>query len=244
MEKKRWSLPGEQYNRLVFDREFYFLLKSSDLIFTVEVSPTSREFGEQCKRFHRDWDKRKGSCPAVELGLLLRIVHPSVSKRLERYVRKLPSGHRKIEQYYHGTRLNCSIEKYLETCQNSDCRTCGITRNSFDASKIDRLAFQRLGPGFYLAPNSSKAHDYTVHSATGFCGMILCDVAPGKKHVTRYGDQTLCRPPDGYHSVYGKHKLMGKFGVLNYDEIVIFTADAICPRYVFVYKCESHDQHV
>lgn len=124
--------------------------------------------------------QKKGSCPAVELGILLRVVHPLVSKRLERYIQKLPSGCRKIEHYYHGTRLNCSIEKYLETCLSSECHVCGVTRKSFDASRIDRLAFQRLGPGFYLAPNSSKAHDYTNHSATGFRGIILCDVAPGK----------------------------------------------------------------
>ena len=204
----------------------------------MDVDPTSKEFREQCKKFHKDWDKRKGKCPCVELGVLLRVVHPAVSKQLQDYIEtKLPSGCRKTEQYYHGTCLNCSIEKYLETCQNSECGVCGITRNSFDSGMIDRWTFQRFGSGFYLAPNSSKSHDYTTPSATGFCAMILCDVAPGKKYVLRYGDQTLRRPPDGYHSVYGKHKFMGRFrGELNYDEIVIFAAEAICPRYVFVYK--------
>ena len=40
------------------------------------------------------------------------------------------------------------------------------------------ITFQRFGHGFYLAPNSSKCHDYT-QGACGYRAMLVCDVCPG-----------------------------------------------------------------
>ena len=46
------------------------------------------------------------------------------------------------------------------------------------------ITFQRFGHGFYLAPNSSKCHDYT-QGANGCRAMLLCDVCPGRQYQFR-----------------------------------------------------------
>ena len=67
-----------------------------------------------------------------------------------------------------------------------------------DSIKIISKRFQRFGhAGFYLAPHSSKCHDYTQGSHT-HRAMLLCDVLPGKKHVVTTDQTHLNAPPQGY----------------------------------------------
>ena len=94
------------------------------------------------------------------------------------------------------------------------------------------IKFQRFGPGVYLAPNSSKSHDYTL-GAHGCRAMLLCYVCPGKKYVCTKTDQELNGPPLGYDSIFGKAQYGGD---LNYHEIVLPDPDAVLPRYIIVYK--------
>ena len=115
-----------------------------------------------------------------------------------------------------------------------------IAKQGFHKTYIRRHRYQRFGQGFYLAPNSSKSSDYCSVSGSGdttnYTAMLLCEVAPGKKHFLRHSLTTLQGPPPGCHSVYGKSKFLFFNGDLNYDEIVIFESRAICPRYVLLFS--------
>ena len=210
------------------------------LAVVAEISSETEEFKSLCKKFRNDWAKAKGPCPNIEAGAILRVVNPVVSTRFEAYLQQLPKPYKKVKQYYHGTSLSCvDITEYLLLCENPHCGICGITRDGFCEDKIEQQQWQRFGPGFYLAPNSSKAQDYTKGSIDGFKALLLCDVAPGKKDKRRKNVCDLNSPTEGCDSVEGqsKFKFFGfEYGDLNYSEVVIFKADAILPRYVFIYK--------
>ena len=167
-------------------------------------------------------------------GVILRVVNPAVSANFEQYRKELPVFHRNCKQYYHGSRLGCKIYNYPRLCSSDSCGICGITRQGFDPSRISQTAWQRFGPGFYFAPNSSKAHEYSVRNKNPkqiIYGIFLCDVAPGKKCSLKHDAQDLQAAPKGYNSVHGKHS---KKGDLNYDEVVVYDCNAACPHYIFL----------
>ena len=137
---------------------------------------------------------------------------------------------RDVKELYHGTKLSCKITTTWKLCDTGNCGICSISRSGLDPQCIkDR--FQRFGTGSYLAPNSSKCHDYT-QSYNGFKAMLLCDVLPGRKYVVQTNRQHLRSPPTGYNSVYGN---VGKD--LNYPELVVYNSKAVLPRYIIVYRC-------
>ena len=190
------------------------------------------EFNKLRSNFVKNWAKEKGTCPAVKF--IAEIVHPRVRHSFNDYVSRLPSKYRKVEQYYHGTVLHCKLKDFFELCNSRECGVCGITRYNFMKEQIDGCRWQRFGDGFYLAPNSSKSHDYTS-AANGCRAMFVCDVAPGRKEELRHSKPGLRRPSEGFHSVYGRSKLLHLWGDLNYDEIVLYEPDAVCPRYIILY---------
>ncbi len=171
-------------------------------------------------KFKRAWTKgRVGEVTAVF------VVH----NRWHQFVRWFRSGR---EEYYHGTKLCCNIKSTRELCRNESCGICAIARRGFDKNKIRRNSFQRFGPGFYLAPNSSKANDYAKGSYS-HKAMLLCDVYPGKKYKLSQNNTNINGPPRRFRTIYGT---VG--GVLNYGEIVVQSSksDDIHPRYIIVYK--------
>ena len=134
-----------------------------------------------------------------------------------------------VKEYYHGTKLTCNLA--TPPCNGGTCGICGISNTGLDRRCIRKnIMFQRFGHGFYLAPNSSKCHDYT-QGAHGYRAMLLCDVLPGRKYNLTTDNVTLKGPPHGYDSVYGQ---MG--GSLKYAEIVVYNPDAVVPRYIIVYQ--------
>ena len=156
------------------------------------------------------------------------------------YNDSLPRLYRETEQHYHGTKLLCNITVTKDLCCSSDCGICGISESGFKRHKISHniLSFQRFGPGFYLAPKSSKCHDYT-QGAYNYRALLLCDVSPGNKYKLAKNDQSLNGPPDGYHSIHG---VAG--GSLNYEEIVLSNPDAIIPKYIIIYQKDGVDKIV
>ena len=207
----------------------------------VQVDSSSKLYETLCKKFVRDWNPAKGPCPVIIT--ILRIVNPFLEARMKRYEKSISWWYRKTEQYYHGTKLDCKITDYYRLCGGSSCGICGIATKGFDRSRISRHSWQRFGSGFYLAPNSSKSHDYPRNRANYtdraiFQALLLCDVVPGREYKLRQNADDLTAPPEGYHSVYGKGKSWWRDSVLNYDEIVLFKPDAIFPHYVFVYTVD------
>ena len=135
-----------------------------------------------------------------------------------------------IKPYFHGTSLKCAIYQTATVCGDTSCGICGISQKGMLPNfKAKNIKFQRFGNGFYLAPNSSKCHDYT-QGYDKYRAMLLFDVAEGNKYVVKNDQTTLNAPPQGYDSVYGQHG-----GSLNYDEIVLYKTEALLPTHIVVY---------
>lgn len=202
----------------------------------VRVEPSSLEFKKVKEKFDNTWCNKKGRRPTV--FTVLAIVNPAIERAFDAYKNSLPSLYVCSEMYFHGTRLSCHIDECQTPCSSDECSVCSIAKCGFRQRCIRRDGFQRFGHGFYLAPNSSKSHDYSSKSGSylNYTAMLLCEVAPGNKYFLRRSLTSLRGPPQGYHSVYGKSKFLFIKGDLNYDEIVIFESEAICPRYVLLFK--------
>ena len=186
----------------------------------------SDEFVVVSGKFLHSW--KKGSLPIVHD--VIPITNSHLQRRWEKYRKTLRN--QACEEYYHGTRLACNITQPT-FCSNVSCGICRISCSGLDPQCIGtNIHFQRFGRGFYLAPNSSKCHDY-IQGAYGYRAMLLCDVLPGRKYRTRTNDQSLTAPPPGYDSVYGEACNGSK---LNYPEIVVYKPQAVLPRYIIVYK--------
>jgi hypothetical protein len=209
------------------------MAKLRNLSALLELNGPTNQFKELCKLFRKKWPK--GTCPVVQS--ILQLVNPVVEERFTTYANNLPRRNRKIEQFFHGTTLSCNVLEHLVTCSGSqapdECVACRIVENGFEMRKINS-PWQRFGPGFYLASKSSKAGDYS-RGPGNFRAIFLCDVAPGKKYELKTINPGLSAPPPDYHSVCGKSKFLGAIGDLNCDEIVLFSTDAICPRYLFIF---------
>ena len=188
-------------------------------------SANSQEREEVIVKFTNAWNFKKGECPKVDFVFV--ISNFTLLSRWTAYRLKLSD--QTVEEYYHGTKLSCNLTK--APCADSECGICGISRTGLDRRCIRKnIKFQRFGHGFYLAPNSSKCHDYT-QGAHGYRAMLLCDVCPGRKYNLRSNNKNLRKPPSGYDSVFGETG-----GHLNYAEIVVYNPDAVVPRFIIVYQ--------
>ena len=182
-------------------------------------------FRQVSQKFTSSWNTRKGSCPKVDF--IYVVSNSALTARWTAYRQKLSV--QTVEEYYHGTKLTCDLSSL--PCTDQECGACGISNTGLDRRCIRKnINFQRFGHGFYLAPNSSKCHDYT-QGAHGYRAMLLCDVCPGNKYNLQRDDVTLKGPPSGYDCVFGQPG-----GNLNYAEIVIYNPDAMVPRYIIVYQ--------
>ena len=193
----------------------------------------STKYQTICSKFRQDWSPQKGPCPGVDF--VLEVDCLVLKRRWEDYSTALATrgSPTTVEQHYHGTVIKCDLAGTKNLCSHGDCGICGISRGGFKKKLIGTNIpqFKRFGHGFYLAPHSSKCHDYTRGSHT-HRAMLLCDVLPGKKHVVTTDHTHLTAPPPGYDSVYGQPAP----GCLNYPEIVIFDEASILPRYVIAYQ--------
>ena len=160
------------------------------------------------------------------------IDNPKLKDRFKKYQSTLSV--RTVNQYYHGTSLKCLIYQNGTVCSDHACGICGISQKGMSSDlKASNIAFQRFGSGFYLAPNSSKCHDYT-RGHDNYRAMLLFDVAEGNKYIVKNNQTTLTAPPPGYDSVYGQSG-----GILNYDEIVLYKLEALLPTHIVIYIKDS-----
>ena len=136
-----------------------------------ELSVVTQKF--QCK-----WSYPKGPYP--QICTVFTVTNTTLLQRWEAYKRTL--CYQKVEEYYHGTELACDITNNQALCTNRKCGICGISTSGFDTQQIGtNIKFRRFGCGFYLAPNSSKCHEYTS-SVNGCRAVLFCDVCPGMKY--------------------------------------------------------------
>ena len=226
--------------KLCYDiRSNFYIFLSSGFTAVVELNAQSKKFRDLCRRFQKDWAKEKGPCPSIIA--IVRIVNPMVAERFNNYRSKLPAFYQGTEKRYHGTTLCCDLANYAELCDDPNCGACGIAMRGFDPQRINLSAWQRFGNGFYFAYNSSKSYDYATGNRFGatvrdkntcYNAVLVCKIAPGRKYDIRYRDTQLPTPPPGYNSFHGRSKGIFRKGELNYDELVVFDNEAICPRYI------------
>ena len=211
----------------------------------VMCQPSSERFQDMEKTFLKDWDKSKGPKPTV--CLVVAIVNPTLEDRSEVYKSSLKWTHQRTEFHYHSTKLKCPLHRYYLLCQQNDCGVCGISRNGFLLERAS-ADYRHFATAFYVAPASSKCHDYCVTSinetvpsqrsnTNSYHAMIYCEVVTGKKYHLKHREVFLNGPPDGYNTVYGKSsKMPFLHGDSENEELVVFDEDAICPKYIICYK--------
>ena len=204
----------------------YFTFNVDDIIHLASKSV----FDQITTQFKSDWAQAKGVAP--EVRAVFEIQNETLESKWRAYKASLPFYYQTGEDHYHGTKLCCDISSKQDLCTASDCSVCQISEFGFSEGKIRQNIphFQRFGRGFYLAPKSSKCHDYTQGAHT-YRAMLLCKVLPGNKYKLRKDDSSLHGPPSGYHSIYGETGAS-----LNYEEIVLPKADAILPKYIIIYR--------
>ena len=167
------------------------------------VTCNTQEFAVISEKFQQAW--AKGSCPPVSFVFIIN--NRQLQQRWSAHQEKLSV--QTVEEHYHGTVLLCNITTSNTMCNDKDCGICGISRTGFSWCKSHS---QRFSNRFYLAPNSSKCHDYT-QGAHGYRAMLLCDVCQRKK------DEKLKECSAG--------------SIFNYDEIA---DESILPRHIIIYQ--------
>ena len=195
------------------------------------MAPDQQKYTKTADYFINQWDPIK-SCPPLktDIATIFRIFNPKQQNVFKQYTSSLSNP--ATERYFHGTLIKCDAKGQKFACSDLQCGVCGISKRGFELSRIGSNIprFMRFGKGFYLAPNSSKCHDYT-QGIVDYRVMLLCKVAPGNKYIVQYDQPKLYAPPPGYDSVYG-----AKGRSLNYDEIVLYKSESILPKYAIVYK--------
>ena len=180
--------------------------------------------------FQSMWAPQKGACPRVDY--VYTITNSHLEDQFQYFKQKMVKvlG---TEEHFHGTSLKCNLARSSSLCLDRSCGVCSISRYGFNSSLIGtNVSFQRFGPGFYLARNSSKCHDYTQGSPdSGHRALILCEVCPGRKYTLQKTNEALTGPPPGYDCVGGD---VGRD--LNYPEIVFYNSQPILPKYIILYK--------
>ena len=194
-------------------------------------------YKEIAAHFKKEWVKTTKDCPKPpEPAAIFAIQNTDLNKSFRQYGKQIREKVKSTNSdlFFHGTTLNCSLLTEEVCCDDVDCGVCGISKTGFEPARIGSNIprFQRFGKGIYLAPNSSKCHDYTQGTSEhGLRAQLLCLVAQGAKFELMQDHTKLSSPPKDFHSIHGKAG-----GSLNYDEIVVFDASAILPQYIVLYE--------
>ena len=174
--------------------------------------------------------------PVPEPKAIFAVSNSKIWESFQEYVKDLKEkdSDATTDYFFHGTTLQCNLLQLNETCDDLNCGICGIVARGFDKSLIGKNIprFKRYGEAFYLAPNSSKCHDYTQgKDDIGMRAQLLCLVACGTKFETTKDHTRLMKAPEKCDSVYGNSG-----GTLNYEEVAIYESRAILPEFVIVYS--------
>ncbi|KAF7336996.1 PARP catalytic domain-containing protein [Mycena venus] len=136
---------------------------------------------------------------------------------------------------WHGTRRECNLgdKGHTQFCASTKCSLCCIIKSSFDISLWGtKTGWGRFGKGIYTSSTSSKSNDYSHNDcSSSFKAILLNKVIVGKGCKLTHDSVSLTAPPAGYDSV-----LAEKGGSLNYDELVVYTNDAIRPSFLVIYE--------
>ncbi|KAK2460256.1 hypothetical protein APHAL10511_007645 [Amanita phalloides] len=138
---------------------------------------------------------------------------------------------------WHGTTRECTLGDKGQTqfCSSTTCSLCCIVKSSYDLSLFGKkTGWGRFGKGIYTSSTSSKSNDYSRNASScnsPLKAILLNKVIVGRGCKMLQDSTSLTAPPNGYDSV-----LAEKGGSLNYDELVVYTNDAIRPSFLVVYE--------
>ncbi|KAF8343527.1 hypothetical protein F5887DRAFT_1075647 [Amanita rubescens] len=138
---------------------------------------------------------------------------------------------------WHGTTRECTLGDKGQTqfCSSPTCSLCCIVKSSFDLSLFGKkTGWGRFGKGIYTSSTSSKSNDYSRNASScnsQLKAILLNKVVVGKGCKMLHDSTSMTAPPSGYDSV-----LAEKGGSLNYDELVVYTNDAIRPSFLVMYE--------
>lgn len=208
----------------------------------VEIAEENETFKSVAQQFKRSW-RHTTACPKVRA--IYKIVssqqildkysayRDSVEARGNFTAVNRPPGNE--NRRWHGTRRKCALgDKGCTTfCSDLQCSLCCIIRTSFDLAHFGKkTSWGRFGPGIYTSSTSSKANDYSSTDSTSPLKAILLNkVVVGKGYKIHHDNPSMTAPPSGYDSVLAE---VG--GSLNYDELIVYTNDAVRPSYLVMYE--------
>jgi hypothetical protein len=207
----------------------------------LKVPRDHNTFKSVADQFKVSW-KHSSHPPAVRR--VFKIVSPkSLSSSYEAYRAAVEArGHHEAtgrstgneNRRWHGTKRECHLgdKGHDQLCSSTTCSLCCIIKTSYNLSLFGKkTGWGRFGRGIYTSSTSSKSNDYVQNGGSSqLKAMLLNKVVVGKGYKMTYDNTTLTAPPQGYDSVLAE---IG--GSLNYDELVVYTNDAIRPSYLVLY---------
>ncbi|KAJ6545000.1 hypothetical protein DFH09DRAFT_658310 [Mycena vulgaris] len=215
--------------------------KNGPMILEVPVGHAT--FKSVADQFKASWRHTGTTCPPVRRVYKIVATQASLAN-YKAYQAKVESSGNFVasgrsagneNRRWHGTRRECSLGDKGQTqfCGSTTCPLCCIVRSSFDISLWGtKTGWGRFGKGIYTSSTSSKSNDYSHNDCTSSLKAILLNrVIVGKGCKLTHDSTSLTAPPAGYDSV-----LAEKGGSLNYDELVVYTNDAIRPSFLVMYE--------
>jgi len=209
----------------------------------VRIPNDNETYNNVANQFRQSW-KHSTLCPKVHA--IYKIVERQETKdrydayRDEAEVRGrfvaagLAPGNER--RRWHGTNRNCTVGDNGRTalCQSPQCSLCSIIRTSFDISlSKKKTGWGRFGNGIYTSATSSKSNDYSKNLVPSpWKAMLLSHVVAGRTKKYKLDRPVLTSAPSGYDSVVGEVSIIGP---LNYDELIVYTNDAVRPAYLVMY---------
>ncbi|KAJ7222937.1 hypothetical protein C8J57DRAFT_242270 [Mycena rebaudengoi] len=209
----------------------------------IEVPAGHVTFKSVADQFKASWRHAGSTCPPVR-RIYKIVATPTSMASYKAYQAGVESAGNFLasgrsagneNRRWHGTRRECNLGDKSQTqfCASATCSLCCIIKSSFDIGLWGKkTGWGRFGKGIYTTSTSSKSNDYSQNDCTSSLKAILLNkVIVGKGCKLTHDNTSLTTPPSGYDSV-----LAEKGGSLNYDELVVYTNDAIRPSFLVMYE--------
>ncbi|KAJ8516790.1 hypothetical protein ONZ45_g5937 [Pleurotus djamor] len=209
----------------------------------LEVPQGHVTFKSVADQFKASWRHAGTSCPPVRH--VYKILSPQASlANYDAYRAAVESRGQFVaagrsagneNRRWHGTRRECNLGDPGQSafCSSPTCSLCCIVKTSYDLRLFGKkTGWGRFGRGIYTSSTSSKSNDYSTNDCkSNLKSMLLNKVVVGKGCKMTHDNTSLQAPPAGFDSV-----LAEKGGSLNYDELVVYTNDAIRPSFLVMYE--------
>lgn len=203
--------------------------------FFIEVKSSSPEYKTVEELFHKSWSSKQRKTPP-SLSLVLAVINPSLERSYQEYkqlcIKSEKEEAKMVKKVFYGTNLGCDLHTYQVPCRrvaSTECSLCELAVHGFG-----RLCTSS-GAGVTLNCNPAWSHDKAkVHADSRMYGLLMCEVActKSKKLVRSVSDSRV--PSEGFDSVKVNVK-SGPSLKKSTDEVIVYKADAVCPRYILLY---------